>query len=75
MTPEDATYFDDARTMFSSAGWRDFVEEIEKDIDLCSLDSANSAEEFWFQKGRLQALRSCANYERTTRNAEDSHDA
>ena len=35
MTPEDATYFDDARTMFSSAGWRDFVEEIEKDIDLC----------------------------------------
>jgi hypothetical protein len=59
----DDTYFDDAREMFMTAGWKTFNEELEEALATCTLDSCNSTEEFWQMRGRLITLRQLAGYE------------
>ena len=52
-----------AREMFLTAGWDDFVEEIRSQMQQCNLDNCDSAEDLWFQKGRLAVLRTILAYE------------
>ena len=56
-------YFDDAREMFMTAGWKTFQNEIDEAISLCTLDSASTTEELWQARGRLLTLRQLAGYE------------
>jgi hypothetical protein len=59
----DDTYFEDARDMFMTAGWKTFTEELEEALSTCTLDSCNTTEEFWQMRGRLITLRQLAGYE------------
>jgi hypothetical protein len=52
-----------ARDLFMMDGWKNLIEEVEDQIELCNLDACNSVEDLFFQKGRLAALRMFANYE------------
>ena len=56
-------YFEDARTLFLTDGWRTFQEEIEEAISVLTLEHCDSVEEFWQARGRLSALRQFAGYE------------
>ena len=56
-------YFEDAREMFMTAGWKTFQEELDEAITLCTLDAANTTEEMWQMRGRLLTLRQLAGYE------------
>lgn len=71
----DDKYFNDARTMFLTDGWKTFVEEINLGLDSINLDCCNTTEEFWMAKGRLAAFRQFAGYETTVLLSEDQANA
>jgi hypothetical protein len=52
-----------AREMFMLDGWRNLIEELEEQLDLCTLDACNTVEELHFTKGRAAVLRMLLNYQ------------
>jgi len=52
-----------AREMFMLDGWKNLIEELEDQLDLCTLDSCNTVEELHFTKGRAAVLRMLLNYQ------------
>ena len=75
MSPEEQKFFDAARDLFLSEGWKAFHEELQLMIDGQSIESCNSEPEFWLAKGRLQAFRQVQGYENAVRLAEEQYDA
>jgi hypothetical protein len=67
--------FDDAREMFLTDGWKDFIDEIDGLIETLTLDAASSADEFFHCKGRLEALRVVSNYESAVLATEAQHES
>ena len=59
----DDKYFENARAMFLTDGWKTFQQELDEAISVCTLDSCNTADEFWQMRGRLLTLRQLAGYE------------
>lgn len=47
------------------------MEEIEDQLDLCTIDACNTLEDLHFSKGRAAVLRMLLNYENYVRNIED----
>lgn len=68
------TYFEDAREMFMTEGWKTFQEELSEAISLCTLDSASTTEELWQARGRLLTLRQLAGYENAVLAAEEQQE-
>ena len=52
-----------AREMFMTEGWKDLVQDLEEQADLCNLDACNNVEDLFFNKGRLAVIRMLLNYE------------
>jgi hypothetical protein len=63
--------FDEAVDLFSMPGWKTLMQEIEDQLDLCTIDACNSLEDLHFTKGRAAVLRMLSNYENYVRNLED----
>ena len=63
--------FDEAVDLFAMPGWKTLMEEIEDQLDLCTIDACNTLEELHFSKGRAAVLRMLLNYENYVRNIED----
>ena len=63
-----------ARDLFMMPGWEALMEEVQGQIDMCTLDACDCAEDLWFNKGRLAALRMFANYEAYVRSLGDNAD-
>jgi hypothetical protein len=61
--------------MFVMPGWQDLMDQIEDQIELCNLDACDSAEDLWFNKGRLAVLRMFANYEQYVRSVGEQDEA
>lgn len=66
--------FDNARGMFMTEGWKDFIEEVEGLIETLTLDAASTSDEFFHCKGRLEALRAIAGYENAVLASEAQYD-
>lgn len=54
---------DAARDMFMTQGWKNLMEELEDQLDLCTLDACNTLEDLHFTKGRAAVLRMLLNFE------------
>ena len=54
---------EDARDMFAMPGWKNLIEELEDQLDLCNIDACNTLEELQFTKGRAAVIRMLLNYE------------
>ena len=52
-----------AREMFMTQGWQNLIEELEDQLDLCTIDACNNVEDLFFNKGRLAVIRMLLNYE------------
>lgn len=52
-----------ARELFMLPGWRNLMDELEDQADLCNLDACNNVEDLFFNKGRLAVIRMLLNYE------------
>ena len=63
--------FDEAVDLFAMPGWKTLMEEIEDQLDLCTIDACNTLEELHFSKGRAAVLRMLLNYENYVRNIEE----
>jgi hypothetical protein len=63
--------FDEAVDLFAMPGWKTLMEEIEDQLDLCTIDACNTLEDLYFSKGRAAVLRMLLNYENYVRNIED----
>ena len=63
--------FDEAVDLFAMPGWKTLMEEIEDQLDLCTIDACNTLEELHFSKGRAAVLRMLLNYENYVRNIEN----
>ena len=50
---DEKQYFDNAREMFLTAGWSDFIEDVEGIVETPTLD-ADNADDFFLQ-GKLEA--------------------
>jgi len=65
---------EEARDLFNMAGWRNLMEELEDQLDLCTLDSCNTIEELHFTKGRAAVIRMLLNYEAYIKNISEEED-
>ena len=74
MSPEDQRYFDEARSMFMSTGWSNFIAEVEVWLSGVSLDTCSTSDDFWMSKGALNALRRVLAYEALVKQAEEQAD-
>ena len=52
-----------ARDLFMLPGWKNLMEELEDQADLCNLDACSNIEDLFFNKGRLAVIRMLLNYE------------
>lgn len=71
----DDKYFEDARAMFMTEGWKTFLAEVEQAIASITVDSLSTSEEFHQARGRLGALRQIAGYENAMFAAEAMQEA
>ncbi len=63
-----------ARELFMTDGWKHLIEELEDQLDLCTLDSCNTIEELHFTKGRAAVIRMLLNYEAYIKNIMEEED-
>ena len=63
-----------ARDLFNMTGWRNLMEELEDQLDLCTLDACNTIEELHFTKGRAAVIRMLLNYEAYIKNIGEEED-
>ena len=54
---------EEARELFMLPGWRNLMEELEDQLDLCTIDACNTLEELHFTKGRAAVIRMLLNYQ------------
>ena len=71
---DDQETFENARGMFMTEGWKDFMEEVDGLIETLTLDAASTSDEFFHCKGRLEALRAIASYESAVLATEAQYD-
>lgn len=63
--------FDEAVDLFAMPGWKTLMEDIEDQLDLCTIDACNTLEELHFSKGRAAVLRMILSYEDYVRNTSE----
>lgn len=63
-------YFEDARDMFLTDGWKNFMAEIEAAIVGARIENLKDEKEFWVTKGELAALHKIFGYESMLKEAE-----
>jgi len=71
----DDKYFDDAREMFLTQGWKDFQAEVQSSIESLRIESLEDEKAFWMAKGQLAVLHRVAAYENVVLAAQEQEDA
>lgn len=59
----DPKFFEEAREMFLTAGWKSFIEEVEENIKSLRIENLEDEKAFWMAKGQLTVLHQLAGYE------------
>lgn len=67
----DNKYFDDAREMFLTQGWKNFMEETAESIGMTRIEALEDAESFWKAKGALDVMHRILGYENFLKHSED----
>ena len=63
--------FEEAVDLFAMPGWKTLMQEVDDQLDLCTIDACDSLEDLYFSKGRAAVLRMLLNYESYVRNLAD----
>lgn len=73
----DQKFFEDAREMFMSQGWKDFVAAKEEDIAGARIENIADEKSFWMAKGSLHVLHQIVGFENyiTLLEAQEAEDA
>ena len=70
MSEDQKVYFETAREMFLTDGWKNFMAEIEQAIVAARIENLKDEKEFWLTKGELAALHKIFGYENMLKEAE-----
>ena len=70
MTQDEERYFEAYFDLFSSQGWKQFIEDMDGlDDTINDLASINDADNFFLRKGQLQIVRRILGFESAIKNA------
>ena len=72
MTKEDQKYYEDYFDLFATAGWKQFVGEVEESISRFTFDIVDSDKDLFLAKGQLLILNNTKNFETLIRNNYDA---
>ena len=70
----DNKFFEDARDMFITAGWKAFIKDVEANIVNLRVENLEDEKAFWIAKGQLTVLHQIAGYENMIHHAEEEAD-
>ena len=59
----DDKFYENARGMFLTEGWKQFTEEVDRSIETIRVENIEDEKAFWMAKGQLQVLHRIAGYE------------
>ena len=70
-------FYEDARDMFMSQGWKDFIESKQEDIESARIENISDEKSFWMAKGSLYILHQIVGYDNYIKHLEmqDGDDA
>ena len=73
----DDKFFENARGMFMTQGWKDFIAEVQEAVDSCRIENINDEKAFRQMKGEMEALHRILGYENyiTHLEAQEAEDA
>ncbi len=67
--------YEDAREMFMTQGWADFIEAKQADILEARIENLQDEKAFWMAKGSLYILHQIVGYENYMKHMEDQHES
>ena len=70
----DNKFFEDARDMFVTEGWKTFIKDVEANIINLRVENLEDEKAFWIAKGQLTVLHQIAGYENMVYHAEEEAD-
>ena len=65
-------YYDAARELFNTEGWKNFTNDLENNVASIRVENIDDDKGFWIAKGQLNVLHSILGYENMLRAAEES---
>lgn len=69
---ETEQYYENFLDLFSHPGWKQYISECEEYLqEVDSITACNSADEFWFNKGRVFEYLNTVQFEETCRRVID----
>jgi len=74
MTPELKQYYDDARDLFLTPGWQNFMAEVANNINGLRIENVEDEKAFWIAKGQLSVLHQIAGYENFLQHSEEQEE-
>ena len=63
MTHEEQKFFENAREMFLTEGWKAFIADVTRNIEHTRVENLEDEKAFWIAKGQLAVLHQIAGYE------------
>lgn len=67
-------YYEEQLSMFTTQGWKDFIEQVENIVSANTIDAVNSEKELFLTKGRLDILRWILSWENLVRTAMEQNE-
>lgn len=71
---ESQKYFEDAREMFLTQGWKNLMADIQNNIVNFRVENLEDENAFWIAKGQLAVLHQIAGYESFIHHSEEQAD-
>lgn len=68
---DDQKFFENARTMFLTDGWKTFMQDVHNNIMNLRVENLEDEKAFWMAKGQLIVLHQIAGYESSVLAAEE----
>ena len=68
---DDQKFFENARTMFLTDGWKTFMQDVHNNIMNLRVENLEDEKAFWMAKGQLSVLHQIAGYESSVLAAEE----
>lgn len=70
MEPELREYYDNLLELFSTPGWKQFLEDIGDNLEIIGdISTITDGNQFWFRKGQVEAIQRILSYEETIVNS------
>jgi hypothetical protein len=72
MDKELQTYYENLLELFTTEGWKQFIEDISDNVEvLQDINTISDDKQFWFRRGQLEVAQRILNFESSIKNSYD----